>query len=276
MNRPTEPSLHDQTTPATTAARRRAWLWPLVIALLAVGGYFAYRQFAPAPDAAPATATGRPGGPGGAPRTPVVAVPARTADVDVYLNALGTVTPLRTVTVRSRVEGQLLRVLFEEGQVVKEGQLLAEIDPRAVPGAADAVRGTDGARPRAARERAARPRALPHAVRAGLDREAAGRHAGGARAPVRRRGEGRPEPDRQRPVAARLRPHHRPDRRPGGPAPRRPRQHRARRRRERARGDHAARADRGGVHRSAGQPAGGDEADAVGREDRRSRPGTAS
>jgi membrane fusion protein, multidrug efflux system len=131
MNRPTEPSLHDQTTPATPVARRRVWLWPLVIALLAVGGYFAYRQFSPAPDAAPPTTAGRPGGPGGAPRTPVVAAPARTADVDVYLNALGTVTPLRTVTVRSRVEGQLLRVLFEEGQVVKEGQLLAEIDPRA-------------------------------------------------------------------------------------------------------------------------------------------------
>jgi multidrug efflux system membrane fusion protein len=131
MDRPTEPSLHDQTTLATTGARRRVWLWPLVIAVLAVGGYFAYRQFAPAPDAAPATATGRPGGPGGAPRTPVVAVPARTTDMDVYLNALGTVTSLRTVTVRSRVEGQLLRVLFEEGQVVKEGQLLAEIDPRA-------------------------------------------------------------------------------------------------------------------------------------------------
>jgi multidrug efflux system membrane fusion protein len=131
MNRPIEPSLHDQTTPATRGARRRTWLWLLVIVLLAVGGYFAYRQFAPVPDAAPATATGRPGGPGGAPRTPIVAVPARTADVDVYLNALGTVTPLRTVTVRSRVEGQLLRMLFEEGQVVKEGQLLAEIDPRA-------------------------------------------------------------------------------------------------------------------------------------------------
>jgi membrane fusion protein, multidrug efflux system len=131
MNRPTDPSLHDQTRPVAARTSRRRWLWLAVIALLAVGGYFAYRQFAPAPDAAPATAAGRPGAPGGPPRpTPVVAVPARTADVDVYLSALGTVTPLRTVTVRSRVEGQLLRVLFDEGQLVKEGQLLAEIDPR--------------------------------------------------------------------------------------------------------------------------------------------------
>jgi multidrug efflux system membrane fusion protein len=132
MDRPTEPSLHDQAAPAAAGARRRRrWLWPAVIAVLAVGGYVAYRQLAPAPDAAPPAAAGRPGAPGGPPRaTPVVAVPAATADVDVYLGALGTVTPLRTVTVRSRVEGQLLRVAFEEGQVVKEGQVLAEIDPR--------------------------------------------------------------------------------------------------------------------------------------------------
>jgi multidrug efflux system membrane fusion protein len=131
MNRPTEPTLYEQGTPAATGARRRVWLWLVAIVLLAVGAYFAYRQFAPAPDAAPTTAAGRPAGPGGPPRpTPVVAEPARTSDVDVYLNALGTVTPVRTVTVRSRVEGQLLRVLFEEGQVVKEGQVLAEIDPR--------------------------------------------------------------------------------------------------------------------------------------------------
>jgi multidrug efflux system membrane fusion protein len=131
MNRPTEPSLHDQRTPAAPGRRRRRWLWLTVLAALAVGGYFAYRQFAPAPDAAPTATPGRPGAPGGPPRaTPVVAVPARAEDVDVYLSALGTVTPLRTVTVRSRVEGQLLSVAFEEGQVVKEGQVLAEIDPR--------------------------------------------------------------------------------------------------------------------------------------------------
>jgi multidrug efflux system membrane fusion protein len=62
--------------------------------------------------------------------TPVVAAAARTGEVNVYLSGLGTVTPLKTVTVRSRVDGELVRVLFKEGQAVKEGELLAEVDPR--------------------------------------------------------------------------------------------------------------------------------------------------
>lgn len=61
----------------------------------------------------------------------VTAVAATQGDFPVYLSGLGTVTALRTVTVRSRVDGELIHIAFKEGQMVKEGDLLAEIDPRA-------------------------------------------------------------------------------------------------------------------------------------------------
>lgn len=76
------------------------------------------------------------GGPGGAGRSagfggpiPVAATPVQQRTMPIYLTALGTVTAYNTVTIRSRVDGQLLKVYVTEGQQVKEGQLLVQIDP---------------------------------------------------------------------------------------------------------------------------------------------------
>jgi multidrug efflux system membrane fusion protein len=68
-------------------------------------------------------------GTGNPPLIPVRTVLAQQQDLPVHLKAIGTVTPLNTVTVKSRVDGQLIRVGFEEGQRVEQGQVLAEIDP---------------------------------------------------------------------------------------------------------------------------------------------------
>src|SRR5262249_28619372 len=65
-----------------------------------------------------------------APAIPVVGADPTEGDLPVSLAGLGTVTPLSTVTVRSRVDGQLVSVAFKEGQVVSVGERLAEIDPR--------------------------------------------------------------------------------------------------------------------------------------------------
>jgi membrane fusion protein, multidrug efflux system len=117
--------------PGTTLpTRRRRWGWWLVLLALAGGAAAAWYFYTPAkPSPAPERRTKGGPGAGGRPLT-VGTAPVATADMGVYLTGLGTVTPINTVTVRSRVEGQLLRVLFEEGQMVKAGQLLAEIDPR--------------------------------------------------------------------------------------------------------------------------------------------------
>lgn len=67
---------------------------------------------------------------GGQRPVPVVAVPAQKGDLIIHLAGLGTVTPTDTVTVRSRVDGQINRVCFTEGQIVRQGEVLVEIDPR--------------------------------------------------------------------------------------------------------------------------------------------------
>ena len=118
--------------------RRRRW--PLLIALAAVllGSYAGWHYFiaSKAADAAVElkTAAGKGGGP--AP-IPVTVAPVKKADFSVYLYGLGTVQPYRTVTVRSRVDGQIINVLFKQGRMVKEGDTLVEIDPRPYQAALD-------------------------------------------------------------------------------------------------------------------------------------------
>ncbi|HWA92695.1 MAG TPA: MdtA/MuxA family multidrug efflux RND transporter periplasmic adaptor subunit [Rhizomicrobium sp.] len=75
--------------------------------------------------------------------SPVGVTAAVKGDIDVKLNALGTVTPLATVTVRPQVSGQILRFNFTEGQMVKAGDLLAEIDPRTFRAAYDQAKGQE-------------------------------------------------------------------------------------------------------------------------------------
>jgi len=72
----------------------------------------------------------RPGFGGASGPIPVRVAPAVTGDFPLYYKALGTVTALNTINVRSRVGGELVKIAFEEGQMVKAGDLLAEIDPR--------------------------------------------------------------------------------------------------------------------------------------------------
>ena len=118
---------------ARAPRRRRPWLLALCLLFAAAGAYW-YFFIQPAAPGAGSARAGRPGG-GGGPNAagrsiPVVAAPAKKSDVGVYIAGLGSVVPVATVTVRSRIDGQLMKVLFREGQVVRSGDLLAEIDPR--------------------------------------------------------------------------------------------------------------------------------------------------
>ncbi len=117
------------TVPKTEASSRSSyWKWLVLAAVSGAAWYFHPQWWPrveallhPVPAAAPTTGP-RP--------VPVATAKVQQRNFDLYLNALGTITAFNTVTIRSRVDGEVINVAFTEGQMVSAGDLLAEIDPR--------------------------------------------------------------------------------------------------------------------------------------------------
>jgi len=134
-------------TPGFRKSKKSAWIWfGFLVIVVGVSGYAVWRASQPAARRGPGAAGGGPGGPGGGPggfgggpggprgaaagALPVVVSRATRSSVPNYLNGLGNVSAFYTVTVKSRVDGQIMKVDFNEGDLVKEGQVLMQIDPR--------------------------------------------------------------------------------------------------------------------------------------------------
>lgn len=117
---------------APEARPRRRWLWVVAAAVVLVVGAALIRARTTAGTNAARTGSGA-GGPAGSAAdrpVPVLVTPAAKRDVPIFLEGLGSVTAYKTVNVRSQVDGRLDRVTFKEGQAVKRGEVLAEIDVR--------------------------------------------------------------------------------------------------------------------------------------------------
>lgn len=123
---PVTPALTVNASSSQPKPPRRRWPWVLlsILVLLGLSAYFAWPKLTDTKSGGGASK----GGGAGAAGLPVVAAKSRKGDIGVYYTGLGAVTPLATVTVKTRVDGQLMSVRYKEGDTVHQGDLLAEID----------------------------------------------------------------------------------------------------------------------------------------------------
>jgi multidrug efflux system membrane fusion protein len=115
--------LSDPVRDSSQEPKRHGWVWALILIALAVGGVL-YYQHRSSGDASKAKAAPPPRA------VPVTTATAKKGDIGIYVEALGTVTPVYTVTVTGRVQGQIMNVYYKEGQMVKKDDPLLDIDPR--------------------------------------------------------------------------------------------------------------------------------------------------
>jgi multidrug efflux system membrane fusion protein len=114
--------------------KSRTIRWILPIAALAAAGYFGWQRWN---GPTQAETTQKSAASSRSPAVPVTIAPVVKADFPVYLTGLGTVQGFNTVVVRTRVDGQIDKIAFKEGQLVNQGDLLAQIDPRPFQAALD-------------------------------------------------------------------------------------------------------------------------------------------
>lgn len=123
--------------PAPPRRRSRAWIWLL---LLAIAGFIAFRAYQNIQGKKAAEAAQQERRAANRP-VPVAAAVARRGDLPIYLRGLGTVDAYNTVNVKARVDGPIVEVNFREGQNVKQGELLVQIDPRTFQATVDQAKG---------------------------------------------------------------------------------------------------------------------------------------
>ncbi|MFZ0522007.1 MAG: efflux RND transporter periplasmic adaptor subunit [Candidatus Acidiferrales bacterium] len=131
----TPPKLQ-RTETTTDEHRGHLWIWIVAILVLAIGGLIYYRKHQAAAQAAKAKAAA-------ANRSvPITTGTVTKGPIGIYINALGTVTPVYTATITSRVDGQIVSVNYREGQMVHKGDVLIQIDPRPYQAALLQAQGT--------------------------------------------------------------------------------------------------------------------------------------